>query len=191
MKKALFAGRHCFYSLYLYSLFDSVTHAQDFSGRTVTSIRYDPEKQPIDPRDLQNAQLVRAGEPLDLKQVAGTIDRLFATGLYEDIQVDAEPSGNGVSLRFITRSRRFIGHVDTEGKISDPPSRSVILSEAELSLGAPFDADALNTARKNIEQLLRDNGLYEAQVGTATIEDPDTHQVTIRFDVQAGKRAQI
>jgi outer membrane protein insertion porin family len=189
MKKGLIAGRHCsFYLLFILTVC-MVARAQDFSGLIVSSIQYDPEKQPIDPRDLQSAQLVRPGEPLDLKQVAGTIDRLFATGLYEDIQVNAEPSGNDVSLRFITRSRRFIGHVDTEGDISDPPSRSVILSEAELSLGAPFDADALNTARKSIEQLLRDNGLYEAQVGTATIEDPDTHQVTIRFDVQAGKRA--
>src|SRR3954451_14045439 len=148
MKKALFASRHCSYSLLFILAVGSVARAQDFSGRIVTSVQYDPERQPIDPRDLQNAQLVRAGERLDLKQVAGTIDRLFATGLYENIQVDAEPSENGVSLRFITRSRRFIGHVDAEGDISDPPSRSVILSEAELSLGAPFDADALNTARK-------------------------------------------
>jgi outer membrane protein insertion porin family len=189
MKKVLIASRRSSYCLLFILAACTVARTQDFSGQTVTSIQYVPDKQPIDPRDLQNAQLVRTGEALDLKQVAGTIDRLFATGLYEDIRVDAEPSGSGVSLRFITRSRRFIGHVDAEGEISDPPSRSVILSEAELSLGAPFDADALNTARKNIEQLLRDNGLYEAQVGTATIEDPDTHQVTIRFDVQAGKRA--
>jgi outer membrane protein insertion porin family len=188
MNKVLIAGRRGFSLLFILAI-GTVARTQDFSGRMVTSIQYDPEKQPIDSRDLQNAQLVRAGEPLDLKQVAGTIDRLFATGLYEDVQVDAEPSDNGVSLRFVTRSRRFIGHVDAKGNISDPPSRSVILSEASLSLGAPFDADALNTARKNIEQLLRDNGLYEAQVGTATIEDPDTHQITIRFDVQAGKRA--
>jgi outer membrane protein insertion porin family len=189
MKKALFPVGRYFCSLLLFIAVCSLARAQDFSGRTVVAVRYDPEKQPIDARDLENAQLVRTGEPLNLAQVGGTIDRLFATGLYEDIRVDAEPSGSGVALRFITRSRRFIGHVDAEGDISDPPNRSLILSDAELSLGTRFDEEILNNARKNIEQLLRDNGLYEAQVGTATIEDPDTHQVTIRFDVQAGKRA--
>jgi outer membrane protein insertion porin family len=189
MKKALFPAGRYFYPLLLLIAVCSLARTQDFSGRTVSSVQYDPQKQPIDPRDLQNAQLVRTGEPLALAQVAGTIDRLFATGLYEDIQVDAQPSGNGVALRFITRSRRFIGHVDAEGDISDPPNRSLILSDAELSLGTRFDVETLNTARKNIEQLLRDNGLYEAQVSTATVEDPDTHQVAIRFDVQAGKRA--
>ncbi len=189
MKKISFAGRYLSHFFLLLLALCAIVRSQDFSGRIVTSIQYDPEKQPIDPRDLKNAQLVQTGRPLDLRQVAGTIDRLFATRLYDDIQVDAEPSGNGVTLRFITRSRPFIGHVSADGKISDPPSRGVILSDAELNLGTPFDPDALNTGKKNIQQLLRDNGLYEAQVDVATMEDPDTHQVTIRFDVEAGKRA--
>ncbi len=162
---------------------------QDFSGRTVISIQYEPAVQPIDPRDLATAQLVEIGRPLDPRQVAATIDRLFSTGLYEDIRVDAEIAGNGVKLRFLTASQRFVGHVGARGHISDPPSRGVILSHAGLSLGSPFDPDDVESARKQIEQLLRDNGLYESQVGVATITDPDTHQVTTRFDVQAGKRA--
>lgn len=161
----------------------------DFSGKTVVSVQYEPAAQPPDPRDLANMQLVRAGEPLDLNQVGATIDRMFASGLYDDIQVDAEPSGNGVALRFITRARRFIGHVGAQGKIKDPPSRAVLIADAQLQLGTPFDEQALAAARKTIEDELRLNGLYQASVGVATIEDPDTHEVTIRFLVEAGKRA--
>ncbi len=189
MKYVLFAGRRFSLSFLLLVVITGVAHPQQFAGRTVTGVHYDPEKQPIDPRDLRNMQLVQPGEPLNPNQVAGTIDRLFASGLYDDIQVDAEPSGSGVTLTFITRPRRFIGHVEAEGQISDPPSRGVMLSETQLNLGAPFDVEALNTAQKTLEQLLRDNGLYEAEVGVATIEDPDTHQMTIRFDIEAGKRA--
>ena len=79
--------------------------------------------------------------------------------------------------------------MDAEGEISVSTESKRNPQRGGTELRSSFDADALNTARKNIEQLLRANGLYEAQVGTATIEDPDTHQVTIRFDVQAGKRA--
>ncbi len=155
----------CFSVTLSFSAFFSVANAQDFSGKTVTAIQYQPVTQPLDPRDLQNMQLVQVGEPLDPHQVAETIDRLFASGLYDDIQVDAEPSGNGVTLRFITRARRFIGHVDATGKIKDPPTRAVIISDAQLPLGQPFDEDTLATAKKNIEQELHQNGLYQAQVG--------------------------
>lgn len=187
------SARYCAFllgfSVLLCSPLSAQEAAQNFWGKTVVAISYDPVRQPIDPRDLKSTQLVQPGEPLDPHQVAGTIDRLFASGLYDDIQVDAEPSGNGVSLRFITRARRFIGHVGAQGKISDPPSRGVILSQAQLSLGTPFDEATLEIARQNIETEMHDNGLYQAKVGVATIEDPNTHDVTIRFLVDSGKRA--
>lgn len=188
MSSSFFASRSLGVLWVLFAAHEAA-HAQDFSGKEVTSINYQPGRQPVDARDLKSMQLVQVGEPLDLHSIAGTIDRLFASGLYDDIQIDAEPSGNGVALRFITRARRFIGHVDAEGKVSDPPSRGVILGDAQLNLGTPFDEETLETARKDIEEEMHQNGLYEAHVGVATIEDPDTRQVTIRFLVDAGKRA--
>jgi outer membrane protein insertion porin family len=163
--------------------------ADDFQGKIVIAIRYDPAVQPIDGRDLERMQLVQPGQPLDRKQVAGTIDRLFSSGLYDDIQVDAMPSGGGITLRFITHPRRFIGHIGAHGDIKDPPSRAVLISETQLALGTPYDSETLETARKNVEEELRENGLFQARVGVATIEDPETHQMTIRFLVEAGKRA--
>ena len=163
--------------------------AQDFTGKTVTAIQYEPAAQPIDGRDLARMQLVQVGEPLNPRQVAATLDRLFSTGLYDDLQVDAQSSDGGVTLRFLTKPRRFIGHVGAQGDIKDPPSRAVIISNSQLNLGTPFDEEALQTAKATITQELRRNGLYEAKVDVATIEDPDTHQMTIRFLVDAGKRA--
>ncbi len=162
---------------------------QEFEGKTVVSVQYEPVNQPIDPHDLKNMQLVETGQPLNRMQVAATIDRLFASGLYDDVQVDAEPSADGVAIRFITRARLFVGHVGATGKISDPPSRGVILSDAQLYLGTPFNPDDVETAKSSIRRIMKDNGLYLGDVGTATITDPDTHQVTIRFLVNAGKRA--
>ena len=179
-------------SLFFYAaliIVPAVTGAQEFRGKLVTAVEYEPANQPVFSKDLQNMQLVRAGQPLDPNQVAATIDRLFASGLYDDIQVDAEPSGDGVAIRFITRARRFIGHVGVQGKISDPPSRAVIISDSQLTLGTPFDEETLEGARKTIEGEMRQNGLFESSVGVSTIEDPVTHQMTIRFLVNAGKRA--
>ena len=167
----------------------AVLHAQSFTGKSVTAVQYKPQRQPLDPRDLSKMQLVQAGQPLDPRQVAATIDRFFASGLYDDVQVDAEPSGSGVAITFITRSRPFIGHVDLEGQTSDPPTRSLLLSDAQLNLGTPFDQDALETAKKNLLQSFHDNGLYEASVDATSAVDSETEQARIHFTVHAGKRA--
>lgn len=163
-------------------------NSSEFRGKTVTSVEYQPKAQPIAPEDLGRAQLVQPGEPLDPDQVATTVNRLWATGLYDDIQVDAEPSGNSVTIRFVTVARRFIGHVGADGQIKSPPSRSVLISDSQLYLGQPFDEDTLESARKSLEEELHQNGLFTGTVGVTTIEDPLTHQMTIRFLVYAGKR---
>ncbi len=161
--------------------------SEDFSGRNVVEVRYEPSDQPIDPRDLAADQLVKVGAPLDPKDVAATIDRLYATGLYQDIKVYAETQGSGISVRFETVAERFIGHVGGRGKIKDPPSRSVILSETQLTLGKRFDPDMVETARQRIERQLRLNGRFKGSVSATTVDDPTTHQVTIGFIVSAGK----
>jgi outer membrane protein insertion porin family len=163
--------------------------AQDFVGEVITSIRYRPSQQPVDPRDLERMMVVRSGERLETNQLAATIDRLYRSGLYDDIQVDAEPAGAGVSLTFITKARRFVGHVGATGYIKDPPSRAVLIGDSQLYLGQPFDDDALIFARKSLEAQLHDNGLFNGRVGVSTIEDPVTHNMTIRFIVEAGKRS--
>ena len=43
--------------------------AQSLAGRNVVSVQYDPPRQPLDPRDLANMQLMKTGEPLNLNQV--------------------------------------------------------------------------------------------------------------------------
>ena len=176
-------------ALFLFLLPPDQGWSQDIAGKTVKSISYEPVNQPIDTRDLARMQLVQVGEPLEPRQVAATLDRLFSTGLYDDLKVNAKPSPDGVAITFLTKPRRFIGHVDAQGKISSPPSRAVILSDSQLSLGNPFDEEALNTAKKNIEAELRRNGLYRGRVDVTTIEDPETRLMTIRFLIDSGDRA--
>jgi outer membrane protein insertion porin family len=178
--------RYLTFSLFLGCVAGS---AQDFAGKAVVSVRFEPERQPVDARDLQNMQLIEVGRPLDVNQVGTTIDRLYASGLFDDIQVDAEPSAGGVALRFITKARRFVGHVGAEGDIKDPPNRSVIIANAQMILGSRYDPETLKTAERTILQELRKNGLFEARVTSTTIEDQETHQVTIQFLINAGTRA--
>src|SRR5947209_1721057 len=176
--------------LYLFVVLPTAAFAQEeYSGRKVVSISYSPAKQPIDSRDLQKMQILEVGQPLNPAQVATTIDNLFSSGLYDDIEVTGDPVGDGIAVTFVTRARVFIGHVDVTGKLSDPPSRGVIASDAQLYLGTPYNPDDVEAARESIADILRNNGLFQGNVGTATITDRDMNQVTIRFLVNAGKRA--
>src|SRR4051812_19253899 len=65
----------------------SLLKAQDasYDGRPVVEIRYDPQVQPLAPKDLARLLPVTTGKPLQGADVRQAIKRLYATGEYADI----------------------------------------------------------------------------------------------------------
>lgn len=172
------------------ALLASVATAQveRLEGRRIADIQFSPE-QTLDPADLAKAQPLRKGEPLRAADVADAIDKLFVTGRFEDITVEAEPSGDGVIIRFVVVNTWFVGGVTVEGKVAIPPNRGQIASTAQFSLGAPFHEEDVKTALEAIQRLLQGNGLYEAEVTPSVERDPDAQQVFVTFQVKEHKRA--
>jgi outer membrane protein insertion porin family len=173
----------------MYAAVSAIGQDAGFENRVVMRIEYQPASQPLDVKDLERVQVLRVGSPLHATDVAESIERMFATGRYADIQVDAEPDGRGVTIRFITRDKRFVGHVETSGKISDPPSSAQIVAAAQLSLGTPFRPELLDEAQKNIQRLFTSNGLYEATFRLDTEDDPEHQQTSVRIVIEPGVRA--
>ena len=160
-----------------------------FEGQPIAAIVYDPAVQPLSKTDLDHVQNLQIGAIYHAAAVAESIDHMFATGRYDDIQVDVEESASGLIVRFITKNNRFIGHIETSGKLSAPPNRGQIVNAADLDLGTQFRPELLAQAEKNVQQLLQSNGLYEATVKVEPVDEPAAQQVGITITVNAGKRA--
>jgi outer membrane protein assembly complex protein YaeT len=161
-----------------------------FEGKRIVSIEYDPSPAPLAAQDLARKQTLKAGTPLRMTDVADAIDGLYSTGHFEDIQVDAKPSGpDGVIIRFITKNTWFVGHVGVSGKTSSPPNRGQIVNVTQLSLGQPFNDAQLTTAVASVKKLLEQNGLYEASVEQQTKRNSSSQSIDFTFIVRAGKRA--
>lgn len=159
-----------------------------FEGQRIAGIQFAPAS-PLDPADLRKAQPLVVGEPLHEADVARAIDGLFATGLFSDIVVEAEPAANGVIVRFVTTNVQFVGGVSVEGKVLVDPNRAQVLSAAGFNLGTPFHEEDVTRATESIQRLLKADGLYDAKL-TPRIEHGDAaEQIFISFQVKEGKRA--
>ncbi len=159
-----------------------------FEGRPIADIQFSPPA-PLDPADLAKAQPLKKGVALRAEDVAHAIDGLFATGRFDDIAVEAEPSNGGVAIRFVTKPRWFVGGVLVDGKVMTDPNRAQVANAAQFSLGAPFQDADVTRAADNIRRLLEANGLYVASVTPNVERDNDAQQVFITFQVKEGKRA--
>jgi outer membrane protein insertion porin family len=162
--------------------------AAAFEGKTIAEITFS-SPQPLDPKDLDRIQPLKTGQPWHASDAAHAIDALFATGRFADIAVEAEPSGNGVGVRFITKNVMFVGSVALEGKVVDSPNKGQAFQALNLTLGAPFRQEAVDHAVENLRTLLQNNGLYDAQITPDVRRDEQTQRVSVAVRVKEGKRA--
>jgi outer membrane protein insertion porin family len=167
--------------------------AQDatWEGKRIAAIQFEPSRQPLDPAEINQILPLKRNQPLRLADVRASIERLFATGRYADIQVDAEPYQDGVVVRFITRNSWFIGHVVVTGKVSNPPSTAQLENAAQLDLGAPYTQASLTAAAAGQKKLMESNGLFGGNVQPVLDWDNDYQQVHVRFEIESGPRARF
>ncbi|HUK16999.1 MAG TPA: POTRA domain-containing protein [Bryobacteraceae bacterium] len=162
-----------------------------YEGKKIVTIQFEPPNQPVDLAEINRILPLKNGQPLQQADVRTAIERLFATGRYTDIQVDARPYQDGVIVRFLTQNRWFIGQVAVGGDLSSPPNPGQLETAARLDLGQPYTESKLNDALSGEKRLLEANGLYGSTVHPVVHWDNQYQQVTIRFEVDSGERARF
>jgi len=160
-----------------------------YEGLRIAGVEFVPPEQPLTEKELSAILPLTKGAPLRMADVHTAIERLYATGDYEDIQVDAEQAGDGVTVRILTKNSWFIGNVAAQGHISDPPNRGQLVNATRLTLGQPFYESEVAPAQTEMQRLLEANGLYESQIRPEVSYDPKTQQVSIHYVVESGPRA--
>ena len=82
-----------------------------YEGQVIAAIQFDPEQQPLKLDQLLALIPLHTGEHMRGSGVRDAIQRLYATGEYADIAVDATLVAAGVNLKFMTKPAYFVGHV--------------------------------------------------------------------------------
>ena len=172
-----------------------LAQAQKYEGKQILTIQFEPKEQPLDPSELHDILPLKLDQPLRMADVRSSIERLFATGRYADIQVDAEPytegAKDGVVVRFLTKNSWFIGAVTATGRISNPPSAGQLENSSALDLGQPFIELKMQEAAAAQKRLMESNGLFLSRITPALSYDNSYQQINIRFDVSSGPRARF
>jgi len=159
-------------------------------GRTVSRVDFLPSDQPLPRDELDRLLPIRPGSPLRMADVREAIQKLYSTGRFTDISVDATPDATGTVVVFSTTPTYFVSRVSIQGE-SEPPNRNQLASATQLDLGLPFREDAAEAALVRIRERLRANGLYSASVQYHVDLTAATEEASIYFDLNPGKRARF
>src|SRR5260370_42405625 len=81
--------------------------AATYEGKILSGFEFYPPRQPLKKEDLAKILGLSVGEPLTPRKLQDALQRLYTTGEYRDISVDASGVDNRATLRFQTTPRLF------------------------------------------------------------------------------------
>jgi outer membrane protein assembly complex protein YaeT len=161
-----------------------------YEGQIVRAIAFDPPHQPLPLGEFTRLLPIKTGAPLRLEEVREALQRIYETGRFSDVWIDAEARPDGVAVRISTELAYFVGGVSVEGA-ANPPSRAQLLAASKLELGAPFAADQMGQAVENMRERLRANGLYRGSLQYHLYPNPSTEEMGVQFEIEAGPRVRF
>src|SRR6266849_1246892 len=133
---------------------------------------------------------IQVGKGLDRAQVAESIRALYRSGEYADARAVSSPIAGGVRIDFIVREQLFFNQVIIRGLVS-PPTEASAAAAVQLPLGEPYRADAVKEGLERLREVLREEGLYTAEVSAETVVHPENHQMDVIVEVKPGPRARV
>jgi outer membrane protein assembly factor BamA len=164
--------------------------AARFEGRPIEAIEFEPAQQPLTSDEIAKRMPLHVGEAFQANELRRAIQNLFATGRYADLAVDAAPASDGIVLRFLTKPAYFVGRVVISGE-KQPPNNGQLAGATKLRLGAPYSEADRSRAVTAMQNLLRANGFYEAQVESTVRHDERTQSADLSFAIEPGNRARF
>ncbi|MBZ5621928.1 MAG: outer membrane protein assembly factor BamA [Acidobacteriia bacterium] len=166
---------------------------QKYEGMVIRNIQFVPQEQPLEASELHDLLPLKMNQPLRMSDVRASIEKLFATGTYADIQVDAQLYRDGVAISFVTKNSWFVGAVSASGRISSPPNSGQLENAADLNLGQPYRDATLQQGLADQQRALENNGLYRGAIHPVLDWETgrDHQQVNIRFEIDSGPRARF
>src|ERR1700685_2834024 len=133
---------------------------------------------------------IEIGKPLDRDHVARSLRALYGLGEYTDLKARVTPVGSGVRLDFVVRESLFFNRVLIEG-LTPPPTDTAAAAAMQITLGRPFRQEDVDEGLAPSRDVLKEEGLYTAQVSAKNVPYPATHQMDIVVHVKPGPRARV
>jgi outer membrane protein assembly complex protein YaeT len=161
-------------------------------GRRVHDIQLHGVLSAVEAQRLLSLIPQKPDQPLDKRKLRSSIQTLYATGRFQDIEVAAEPAAQEeISLVFIAKPNQFVGPVGVTGSPRRGPTDHQLVNASKLQLGELLTDERLKQAIAGMRRVLEDDGFYQITITPQLTPHKDTQQVDILFQVEAGPRARV
>jgi outer membrane protein insertion porin family len=164
----------------------------DPEGRIIRSIDLQPDGPltRISVTDLRKLLEISEGAPYTTSHVRHTINRIYSTGLFHDVQILAGPAEKEqIEVSILLVRRFFISRIDFVGKTQMGVSE--LRRELAFRAGEPFAPELMEETLSRLGELYQSHGYYQARIQPRYEVDEQTAGLRLFFDIAAGEQARV
>ncbi len=159
-----------------------------YEGQNVSSIEI--AGQPDLPDSQFTQQFVqKAEEPFSLKKINETVAAMKRSGKFQQIELQVEPQADGVRVLLILQPAVYFGIFEFPGAQRFAYSRLVQVTNYPPQ--APYNAGDVKQGQEELLKFFRQQGYFEAEVGTQLAPDPAHKIMNVVFNVKLHRRGKF
>jgi outer membrane protein insertion porin family len=179
---------HCVLALVvLYTLgVPAWLYAQD-GAPLVTSATIRGQKR-IELQAIEGRLTLKANDRFTADALREQVKILYATGYFEDVQVEADPGPGGVAVTFVVREKPFITEIVFDGneELSDDKLKEKITIKSQTFL----DQQQAKESAEKIRLAYQEDGFYNCQV-IPVIQAVDEDRKRLTYFIKEGTKAKV
>jgi outer membrane protein assembly complex protein YaeT len=130
------------------------------------------------------------GAPLTAENLKRSLRQLYATGLYETVEVEGMRDADGVALVFQGAPRTFIGTIGVDGA-TGATMNTQLERASQLQAGTRLTPAKMTRALDQMRATLEENGYHQASIAQTVTPHPEQQLADIAFRVTSGPRARV
>ena len=130
------------------------------------------------------------GAPLTAENLKRSLRQLYASGLYDNVEVEGSRQADGVSLVFVGIPRTFIGTVSVDGA-SGSTMNTLLQRASQLEAGTRLTQAKMLRAVGQMRSTLEENGYHESSIAQTVTPHPEQQLADVAFRVVSGPRARV
>ncbi len=139
-------------------------------------------------RILQTSQL-HTGEPYSVMKIQRGIKKLFATGLFEDVQVLGGDLDDGIMLFVRVTENPTVRNVNIAGV--EALKKKDVMEAVTIKRGSLLDASQLVESRNKVLSLYREEGYHLASINIEIVQTGDPGLVDLDIEIEEGKKVEV
>ena len=146
----------------------------------------------MDEERMRASLELRPGDPLDKEKLRDSIQTLYNTGFFQNIEVEAERiPPDEMRLVIALTENYFVGAVNMQGAPKPPPTTGQLVNASKLDLGGLVTEEKIQTGLDGLQETLTANGYHKAGIEVHKAPNLVTQQMDIGFAITPGPIARV